>query len=68
MKKIGENLYLVLIFVFLFLPILVLILFSFNTSSLNIVFEGFTLHWYYDLFQNSTLLAVSYTHLTLPTT
>ena len=56
MKKIGENLYLVLIFVFLFLPILVLILFSFNTSSLNIVFEGFTLHWYYDLFQNSTLL------------
>ena len=56
MKKIGENLYLVLIFVFLFLPILVLILFSFNTSSLNIIFEGFTLHWYYDLFQNSTLL------------
>ena len=56
MKKAVENIYLVLIFLFLFLPIAVLILFSFNTSSLNIVFEGFTVHWYKDLLQNRTLL------------
>ncbi len=56
MKKILENIYLVIIFIFLFLPITVLILFSFNTSSLNIVFEGFTFHWYRDLFQNTALL------------
>ena len=56
MKKIMENLYLVLVFLFLFLPIAVLILFSFNTSKLNIVFQGFTFHWYFDLFQNRTLL------------
>ncbi len=56
MKKIMENVYLILVFIFLFLPITVLILFSFNTSSLNIVFEGFTLHWYQDLLQNRTLL------------
>lgn len=56
MKKTVENIYLVLIFLFLFLPIAVLILFSFNTSSLNIVFEGFTVHWYKDLLQNRTLL------------
>lgn len=56
MKKVLENVYLVLIFIFLFLPIMVLVLFSFNTSSLNIVFEGFTTHWYLDLFQNRTLL------------
>ena len=53
MKKTFENIYLVGVFLFLFLPIAVLILFSFNTSRLNIVFEGFTLHWYQDLLQNS---------------
>lgn len=56
MKKTFENIYLVGVFLFLFLPIAVLILFSFNTSRLNIVFEGFTLHWYQDLLQNRTLL------------
>ena len=51
-----DNLCLFLIFSFLFLPIGILILFSFNTSRLNILFEGFTLHWYKDLFQNTLLL------------
>ena len=51
-----DNFWLILVFIFLFLPIAVLILFSFNTSKLNIVFEGFTLHWYKDLFSNTLLL------------
>lgn len=51
-----DNFWLISIFIFLFLPILVLVLFSFNTSKLNIVFEGFTLHWYKDLFSNTLLL------------
>ena len=51
-----DNICLVLVFIFLFLPIMVLILFSFNTSELNIVFEGFTFHWYKDLFSNTMLL------------
>lgn len=55
-NKFVDNLILWIVFGFLFLPIFVLILFSFNTSSLNIVFEGFTLHWYKDLFQNIELL------------
>ncbi len=55
-NKILDNLVITLVFIFLFLPILVLILFSFNTSELNIVFEGFTLHWYKDLFSNRSLL------------
>lgn len=55
-NKFVDNLVLWIVFGFLFLPIFVLILFSFNTSSLNIVFEGFTLHWYKDLFQNVELL------------
>ena len=55
-NKFVDNLCIWLVFIFLFLPIFVLILFSFNTSSLNIVFEGFTLHWYKDLFSNTALL------------
>ena len=51
-----KNIYIFLVFLFLFLPILVIILFSFNTSSLNIVFEGFTLDWYKELFTNDSLL------------
>ena len=55
-NKFIDNFILIIVFCFLFLPIFVLILFSFNTSSLNIVFEGFTFHWYKDLFSNITLL------------
>lgn len=55
-NKTLDNLCLTLVFIFLFLPILILIIFSFNTSSLNIVFEGFTLDWYKNLFQNKLLL------------
>jgi len=51
-----DNFCLILVMIFLFLPIFVLILFSFNTSRLNIVFEGFTFHWYKDLFSNRMLL------------
>ena len=55
-NKLLDNICLFLVFLFLFLPIFVLIVFSFNTSRLNIVFEGFTLKWYYELFNNPRLL------------
>lgn len=55
-NKFLDNICLWLVFIFLFLPIIVLIVFSFNTSSLNIVFEGFTLRWYSELFKNPMLL------------
>ena len=41
---------------FLYLPILVVIAFSFNQSKRNIVFTGFTLDWYGNLFQNTRLI------------
>ena len=56
LNKFLDNICLWMVFIFLFLPILVLIVFSFNTSRLNIVFEGFTLRWYKELFNNSMLL------------
>ena len=56
-NKFLDNLCLIIVFSFLFLPILVLILFSFNTSEMNIVFEGFTFHWYKNLFSNTVLMS-----------
>ena len=55
-NKYLDNTILGLVFTFLFLPIVILVVFSFNTSQLNIVFEGFTTHWYQDLFKNTMLL------------
>ena len=55
-NKFLDNLCLWIVFLFLFLPIFVLIIFSFNTSRLNIVFEGFTLRWYRELFNNPMLV------------
>ena len=55
-NKFLDNLCLILVFSFLFLPILILILLSFNTSEMNIVFEGFTLKWYKELFNNTNLI------------
>ena len=51
-----KNIFILIVFLFLYLPIITLIIFAFNTSSLNIVFEGFTLDWYAKLFSNSALL------------
>lgn len=55
-NKFLDNTCLWLVFIFLFLPILVLVVFSFNTSRLNIIFEGFTLKWYRELFNNPMLV------------
>lgn len=52
-----ENVYMGLVYIFLYLPVLVLFIFSFNTSSLNIVFEGFTFDWYGKLFQNREIVS-----------
>lgn len=55
-NKFINNLFVILVFAFLYLPIIVLIIYSFNTSSMNIIFEGFTFDWYKTLFHNRDLL------------
>lgn len=45
-----------LVYCFLYTPIIVLVLFSFNTSQRNAAWQGFTLNWYFQLFQNTDLL------------
>src|SRR5688572_30345072 len=44
------------VFVFLYLPIAVLVAYSFNASRLNIVWAGFTLKWYDQLWSHAPLM------------
>lgn len=41
---------------FLWVPIAILIAFSFNTSRVNVVWQGFTLDWYGELFRDVEVL------------
>jgi spermidine/putrescine transport system permease protein len=45
-----------LVLIFLYLPIFVLVAYSFNASRLNIVWEGFTLKWYEQVWSNAPLM------------
>ena len=52
----GAVAYACLIYLFLYLPIFVVIAFSFNSSKMNIVFEHFTVEWYFKMFDNRQLM------------
>ena len=58
MKKFLSNTYMILIFAILYAPILILIFFSFNSSNSNVVFDGFSLRWYKELFQEGCMYQV----------
>ncbi len=58
MKR-ASKIYTALVMIFLFAPIAILILFSFNGQNSKTVLDGFSLHWYDELFHDSyTLEAV----------
>lgn len=42
-------------YLFLYIPIIVLVLFSFNSSEIPFVWEGFSLKWYYALWESSDI-------------
>ena len=52
-----------LVFLFLYLPIVLLIVFSFNAGSSGSVWQGFSLHWYQELFQDRLIISGVYTTL-----
>jgi spermidine/putrescine transport system permease protein len=56
--------YAVLAYAFLYLPLFVLALFSFNSSRFA-VWQGFTIHWYSDVFQNDNLIEATLNSLTI---
>lgn len=55
-RKPFSAIYLSVLFMFLYIPILVLIVFSFNVSKSRTVWTGFTLDWYFRLFQNEQIM------------
>ena len=60
MKKIFHISFLALIYSLLYLPIIVLIIFSFNSAKYSLVWHGFSLQWYDELFHDDDLwLALS---------
>ena len=48
---------------FLYAPIVLLIVFSFNSGNSNMVWKGFSLHWYTKLFRNRIIMQSVYTTL-----
>lgn len=52
-----SYLYAGLVYLFLYLPIFMVVGYSFNTNDNNLVFEGFTLHWYGAMFEDRSLMS-----------
>ena len=50
--KTLSRIYIILILLFLFAPIIVMMLFSFNSTRSTVVFSGFSLKWYRELFRD----------------
>jgi spermidine/putrescine transport system permease protein len=53
------RLYSILVYGFIYAPIIILVIFSFNTQKLNVRWEGFTLHWYNELFTDRQIFVAT---------
>lgn len=63
MTRILKRLYLIMFFFFLYAPIFVLTIFSFNNSKGMGRWEGFSLRWYAELFNDRQVMAALYNTL-----
>lgn len=54
-KWIFPKIYLGIVFGLMYVPIVIIIIYSFNASKLSSVWEGFSLKWYQELFQDRSL-------------
>lgn len=55
MSRLINYTYLSLIFLFFYIPIIILIVYSFNNTQYSLLWHGFTLHWYAELFNDGDL-------------
>ena len=62
-NRVGSRLFMGLVFLFLYAPILLLVVFSFNAGGSNMVWEGFSLRWYQELFRDRQMMNAIYTTL-----
>lgn len=51
-----SRIYMTLIFLFLYAPIAVMIVFSFNSGSSTYIMEGFSLHWWEEMFKDAAAM------------
>ncbi len=65
MKKFWKRFYLILVLIFLYMPIVVLIAQSFNAGKSRAKWEGFSFHWYADLFANSQIMSALWVTLSI---
>lgn len=54
--KIGSWIYMILVYIFLFMPIITIVIGSVNANSYNLSFDGFTLQWYGELSEDTSIL------------
>jgi spermidine/putrescine transport system permease protein len=55
MKQLPVNSYLTAIYLFFYIPIICLIVYSFNNAQYSLVWHGFSMRWYQELFSDSDL-------------
>ncbi len=55
-RRVGSRLFMALVFLFLYAPILLMIIFSFNAGNSSVVWQGFSLRWYEELFQDRAII------------
>lgn len=55
MKHLPTSIYLTSIYLFFYIPILVLIVYSFNNAQYSLLWHGFSLRWYTELFTDTNL-------------
>lgn len=55
MKNLPIASYLSAVYLFFYIPILVLIIYSFNNAQYSLVWHGFSMRWYHELFADASL-------------
>ena len=55
MKNLPVTSYLTAIYLFFYIPIIILIVYSFNSAQYSLLWHGFSLRWYQELFSDSDL-------------
>lgn len=63
LRRVLENFYLVLVLIFLYAPIVVMMVLSFNSSKSRSQWGGFTLDWYRQMFDSSSIMEALYNTL-----
>lgn len=59
-NRVIKYSYQTLVYAFLYVPIIVILIFSLNNTPRSLLWQGFTLHWYEQLLQDTDLMRVAW--------